>query len=66
VVDEGFAVLRPVLRCVTWRTLMSVFDQDRRTNFCRFLAVARSPFFAALKILHRSRRTRSSCVRQST
>src|SRR6266498_3640881 len=60
------AVLRPVLRCVTWRTLISVLDQDRSTNFCRFLTVARSPSFAALKILHRSRRTRSSCTRQST
>src|SRR5262245_2179862 len=60
------AVRRPVLRCVTCRTLISVFDQDRSTNFCRFLAVARSPSLTALKILHRSRRTRCSCSRQST
>jgi hypothetical protein len=26
------AVLRPVLRCVTCRTLISVFDQDRSNN----------------------------------
>jgi len=37
------AVLRPVLRCVTCRTLTSVFDQDRNINLCRFLAAARSP-----------------------
>src|SRR6266542_2700513 len=60
------AVLRPVLRCVTWRTLISVLDQDRSINFCRFLTVARSPSFAALNILHRSRRTRSSFTRQPT
>src|SRR5215469_12752308 len=60
------AVRRPVLRCVTCLTLISVFDQDRSINRCRFLAVARSPSLTALKILHRSRRTRSSCVRQST
>ena len=60
------AVVRPVLRCVTWRTLISVLDQDRSANFCRFLTVARSPSLAALKILHRSRRTRRSCSRQST
>ena len=29
------AVLRPALRCVTWRTLTSVFDQDRSIIFCR-------------------------------
>ncbi len=54
------AVRRPVLRCVTCRTLRSVFDQDRSISFCRSLTVARSPSFAALKILPRSRRTRSS------
>jgi len=42
---------------VTCRTLTSVFDQDRRTNFCRFLAVARSPSLTGLENLHRSRRT---------
>jgi hypothetical protein len=36
------------------------------SGFCRFLAVARSPSRTALKILRRSRRTRSSCIRQST
>ena len=51
------AVLRPVLRCVTWRTLISVLDQDRSINFCSFLTVARSWSCAALKILRRSRRT---------
>src|SRR5947207_3371395 len=35
-------------------------------SFCRFLALARSPSRTALKILRRSRRTRSSCLRQST
>jgi hypothetical protein len=34
--------------------------------FCRFLTLARSPPRSALKILRRSRRTRSSCIRQST
>jgi hypothetical protein len=54
------AVFRPVLRCVTCRTLTSVLDQDRNINRCRFLAVARFPFFTAWNILHRSRRTCSS------
>ena len=31
------AVSRPVLRCVTCRTLTSVFDQDRSIILCRFL-----------------------------
>src|SRR6266545_3653001 len=44
------AVRRPVLRCVTCRTLISVFDQDRSTNRCRFLAVARSPSFTATAV----------------
>ena len=51
------AVPRPALRCVTCRTLISVFDQLRSIIFCRFLTVARSPSFDALKILRRSRRT---------
>src|SRR6266550_2735064 len=37
------AVARPALRCVTCRTLISVFDQLRNMSFCRFLALARSP-----------------------
>src|SRR6266540_3756472 len=60
------AVARPALRCVTCRTLTSVFDQFRSMSFCRFRAFARSPSRTALKILRRSRRTRSSCIRQST
>src|SRR6266511_718874 len=60
------AVARPALRCVTCRTLISVFDQFRSMSFCRFRAFARSPSRTALKILRRSRRTRSSCIRQST
>ena len=60
------AVARPVLRCVTCRTLTSVFDQDRSIIFCKDLTLARSSSFAALKILRRSRRTLSSCSRQST
>ena len=28
------AVRRPALRCVTWRTLSSVFDQERSIIFC--------------------------------
>src|SRR6266545_660336 len=56
------AVPRPALRCVTCRTLTSVFDQLRSIIFCRFLTAARSPAFDALKILHRSRRTSSSCT----
>jgi hypothetical protein len=58
-------VLRPALRCVTCRTLTSVFDQDRSIIFCKDLTLARSPSLAALKILRRSRRTLSSCSRQS-
>ena len=30
-------VLRPALRCVTCRTLTSVFDRERNNSFCRFL-----------------------------
>jgi hypothetical protein len=58
------AVLRPVLRCVTCRTLSSVLDQDRSIIFCRDLSLARSCSLAALKILRRSRPTLSSCSRQ--
>ncbi len=60
------AVLRPALRCVACRTLTSVLLQLRSISFCRFLTVARSPSCAALKIRCRSRRTFSSCRRQST
>jgi hypothetical protein len=56
------AVARPALRCVTCRTLSSVFDQLRSIIFCRFLTRARSCAFDALKILPRSRRTCSSCT----
>ena len=59
------AVLRPALRCVACRTLISVFDQLRSISFCRFLTLARSPSCAALKIRCRSRRTLSSWSRQS-
>src|SRR5512132_3684175 len=59
------AVLRPALRCVTCRTLTSVFDQLRSISFCRFLTLGQSPSRTALKILLRSRRTSSSCRRQS-
>ena len=58
------AVSRPVLRCVTCRTLTSVLDQDRSIIFCKDLTLARSSSLAALKILRRSRRTLSSCSRQ--
>ena len=58
------AVLRPVLRCVTCRTLTSVFDQERSIIFCKDLTFASSSSCAALKILRRSRPTLSSCSRQ--
>src|SRR6266536_2096426 len=58
-------VLRPVLRCVTCRTLTSVFDQLRSISFCRFLILGQSPSCTALKILLRSRRTSCSCRCQS-
>src|SRR4051794_19491534 len=48
------AVARPALRCVTCRTLSSVFDQLRNISFCRFLAWARFPSRTALKILRRA------------
>src|ERR1022692_654784 len=60
------AVPRPVLRCVTCRTLTSVLAQLRSISFCKFLASGQSPSRTALKILPRSRRTRSSWPRQST
>ena len=60
------AVLRPVLRCVTWRTLTSVLCQLRSISFCRSTAAAMSLSCTALKILLRSRRTSSSQRRQST
>ena len=59
------AVLRPVLRCVTCRTLTSVLLQLRSISFCKFLASGQSPSRTALKILPRSRRTCSSWCRQS-
>src|SRR6266480_3367819 len=59
------AVLRPVLRCVTCRTLTSVFDQDRSIIFCKDRTVAQSCSRVALKILRRSRLTLPSWVRQS-
>src|SRR5690242_12149618 len=48
-------VLRPALRCVTCRTLTSVFDQDRSIIFCRLLAWGQLPSRVALKILRRNR-----------
>ena len=54
------AVLRPALRCVACRTLISVLLQLRSINFCRFLTVVRFPSCAAVKIRCRSRRTLSS------
>ena len=51
------AVRRPALRWVTCRTLTRVFDQDLSIIFWRFLAFARSPSLAAVKILRRSRTT---------
>ena len=59
------AVLRPTLRCVTCRTLTSVFDRLRSISFCRFRTFAQSCSCAALKIRCRSRRTCPSCARQS-
>ena len=59
------AVLRPALRCVTCRTLTSVFDRLRSISFCRFLTLGQSCSCAALKIRCRSRRTCPSCTRQS-
>ena len=59
------AVLRPVLRCVTCRTLTSVLARDRSISFCRFLTRGQSCSCAAVKIRCRSRRTCPSCARQS-
>ena len=59
------AVLRPALRCVTCRTLTSVLARLRSISFCRFLTFGQSCSCAALKIRCRSRRTCSSCARQS-
>jgi len=59
------AVLRPALRCVTCRTLTSVFDLLRSISFCRFLTLGQSCSCAALKIRCRSRCTCPSCARQS-
>src|SRR6266851_8509493 len=59
------AVRRPVLRCVTCRTLTSVLLQLRSISFCRLLAAGQSPSRTALKILPRNRRTCPSWCRQS-
>ena len=59
------AVLRPALRCVTCRTLTSVLARLRSISFCRFLTFGQSCSCDALKIRCRSRRTCSSCARQS-
>jgi hypothetical protein len=59
------AVRRPALRCVTCRTLTSVFDRLRNISFCKDRTLAQSPACVALKILCRSRRTFSSWHRQS-
>ena len=59
------AVLRPALRCVTCRTLTSVFDRLRSISFCRFLTLGQSCSCAALKIRCRSRRTSPRRSRQS-
>ncbi len=58
------AVMRPALRCVTWRTLTSLLARLRSISFCRFLTFGQSCSCAALKIRCRSRRTCSSCSRQ--
>jgi hypothetical protein len=60
------AVLRPALRCVTCRTLTSVFDRERNNSFCRLLTRGQSPSCVALKIRCRSRRTSRSQPDQST
>ena len=59
------AVRRPALRCVTCRTLTSVLARLRSISFCRFLTRGQSCSCAAAKIRCLSRRTRSSCARQS-
>ena len=59
------AVRRPALRCVTCRTLTSVFDQERSIIFCSDRTSAQSCSRVALKILRRSRPTLPSWSRQS-
>ena len=59
-------VLRPALRCVTCRTLINVFDQDRSIIFCKDRTVAQSCSRVALKILRRNLATFCSWTRQST
>src|SRR5216684_2962489 len=59
------AAARPVLRCVTCRTLTNVLLQLRSSSFCTFLADGQSPSRTALKILPRNRRTCPSWCRQS-
>ena len=58
-------VPRPALRCVTCRTLISVFDHDRSIIFCKDRAWAQSCSRVALKILRRSLPTLPSWTRQS-
>jgi hypothetical protein len=60
------AVRRPVLCWVTWRTLSSVFDQERNIIFCSDRTVTQRCSRVALKILRRSRATCSSWVRHTT
>ena len=59
------AVERPELRCVTCRTLTRALARLRSISFCRFLTLGQSCSCDALKIRCRSRRTCSSCFRQS-
>jgi hypothetical protein len=63
-IDPGRLPARIALRGLPHAT--SVLLQLRSISFCRFLTVARSPSWAALKIRCRSRRTFPSCSRQST
>ena len=60
------AVLRPAFRCVTCRTLIRVFDQERSIIFCKDRTFGQSCSRDALKILCRSRLTLPSWTRQST
>ena len=57
-------VLRPVLRCVTCRTLTSVLAWLRSISLCRFLTRGQSCSCDALKIRCLSRLTWPSCSRQ--
>ena len=59
------AVSRPALTSVTRRTLNSALARERSINFCKFLALARSPACVAVKIRCRRRRTSSSTCCQS-